>query len=483
LGIKLTTDEWIARAKTIWGDEYDYSKSFYRGRKERIEIICKSCGPILVPAGNHIQQNRKPTGCNSCNRAKAAKGLTKPFKTMVKDARAIHGDRYEYIKDSYVSARVGMTIVCPIHGKVTITPDSHINGKHGCKPCADNKRAKDTLAARYSILAKRISKISDGSVRLFFLGFKGQNFDAIFECKKHGKFSRKPIAALETRHPCQRCMEQLPNSNTLLSEDKIRERVVSFLGSFRVDQIMGLGKKAKIYLTCLEEASHNPLPATNLDALYRRDYACSKCGSKAGQPARTAGVVESVRKSLHRRAKKWQVQAAKFHNNKFDYSLADYNDAHGEVIIICPIHGAFPQIAGTHLTRGCRACADEELKGRYSHTYFVRNPEEKSKPACIYHVVFDFFGRDLFKVGITTTSIKNRFSAASGQGISHQVVAYSEMSLYRAFQTEQLLLQRCEKTIQNLLTEEECAKLKEAKIGITELVDKKLNHLQLLEYF
>jgi len=485
LSKKLTTGEWIARATAIWGDKFDYSQSIYEGRHKRIQIICRNCGPLWVPAGNHVQQTltRKPTGCDTCSRAEAAKNLIKPFNTMVEDARAIHGNRYEYIEDSYISARVGMTIVCPNHGEITITPDSHINARHGCKKCADQRQASETLAHRYRDLNRRIAELSHQTVTLQFQSFKGQNFDAKFTCIIHGAFVKKPIQALQTKHPCPECRLALPNNNSKLTASMLEERVRAMEGSFAVLAINGSGKSARIHIKCNADDSHNPHPPIRPDSLYRKSFACSKCGSIAGQPARTAGLQQTLDNKKSERAAAWEKSAKDYHGDRYDYSLVDYVDAHAPVLIGCPIHGVFTQSAHTHLRAGCRKCADEDLKGRYTHTYFVRYPEEKTKPAYLYHVSFDFFGQELFKVGITTTTIKNRFSAAAGQGIPHQVIAYSKMSLYQAFQKEQALLETCEKTIQDLLSDEECAKLREARIGVTELVDKKLSRPQLREYF
>lgn len=50
------------------------------------------------------------------------------------------------------------------------------------------------------------------------------------------------------------------------------------------------------------------------------------------------------------------------HNNKYDYSLVEYNRVADKVDIICPKHGLFKQKAGAHLRgKGCLLC--KESKG------------------------------------------------------------------------------------------------------------------------
>lgn len=47
----------------------------------------------------------------------------------------------------------------------------------------------------------------------------------------------------------------------------------------------------------------------------------------------------------------------KIHNNKYDYSLIEYNTARLAIKIICPIHGIFEQIPYVHLaSNGCPKC-------------------------------------------------------------------------------------------------------------------------------
>lgn len=55
-------------------------------------------------------------------------------------------------------------------------------------------------------------------------------------------------------------------------------------------------------------------------------------------------------------------RASKIHENKYDYSLVEYEFAHDKVKIICPIHGIFEQSGSLHLQgQGCPKCANNQL--------------------------------------------------------------------------------------------------------------------------
>lgn len=51
-------------------------------------------------------------------------------------------------------------------------------------------------------------------------------------------------------------------------------------------------------------------------------------------------------------------KANKVHNNKYDYSKSIYINSSKKIIIICPEHGIFEQIANNHLRGlGCPKCS------------------------------------------------------------------------------------------------------------------------------
>lgn len=56
-------------------------------------------------------------------------------------------------------------------------------------------------------------------------------------------------------------------------------------------------------------------------------------------------------------------KAKKKHGNKFDYSKTEYVSLLKKVIVICPIHGEFEQVAKAHLGgAGCLKCARDKQK-------------------------------------------------------------------------------------------------------------------------
>ena len=60
---KLTTEEFIAKAKAVHGDRYAYSKVKYVDNKTKVCIICKIHGEFMQPPSMHMRGH----GCAKCS--------------------------------------------------------------------------------------------------------------------------------------------------------------------------------------------------------------------------------------------------------------------------------------------------------------------------------------------------------------------------------------------------------------------------------
>ena len=79
---KLTTEEWINKARIKHGDKYDYSKSVYTGWDTRIVITCPKHGDFEV-LPNHFLRYK---GCPKCSAESHAKYMQKSLDDFLKDA-------------------------------------------------------------------------------------------------------------------------------------------------------------------------------------------------------------------------------------------------------------------------------------------------------------------------------------------------------------------------------------------------------------
>lgn len=69
---KLTTDEFIERARKIHGDRYDYSKVVYCNAKKEVVITCKTHGDFMQVPNNHLNGANCPKCSKIVQRSKMA---------------------------------------------------------------------------------------------------------------------------------------------------------------------------------------------------------------------------------------------------------------------------------------------------------------------------------------------------------------------------------------------------------------------------
>lgn len=81
-------------------------------------------------------------------------------------------------------------------------------------------------------------------------------------------------------------------------------------------------------------------------------------------------------------------KANKVHNNKYSYEKSVYDGNRNTVIITCPIHGDFEQLASNHLAGyGCKKCANEKATKRSITTFeeFVERAYDVHGPKYLYY--------------------------------------------------------------------------------------------------
>lgn len=107
---------------------------------------------------------------------------------FISRAKAVHGDKYDYSKTTYVKSKSKVTIICPDHGEFQQIPNSHLNGS-GCFYCGSIKRHESKKLKLGDAIQKCIdthgSKYDYSKVKYNFVT---DTVDIV--CKSHGLFSQ-----------------------------------------------------------------------------------------------------------------------------------------------------------------------------------------------------------------------------------------------------------------------------------------------------
>ncbi|WGH28578.1 hypothetical protein 13VV501A_gene0082 [Vibrio phage 13VV501A] len=126
---RVTKEDFIRRSRMAHGFKYRYHKSQFMTVGHLTTITCPEHGDFQKTASSHMQG----VGCPQCKRLPSYM-YTEDF---VEQARTVHGDKYDYSQTFYVDPYYAMTIICPIHGEFKQRPTGHLNGV-GCPDCTPN---------------------------------------------------------------------------------------------------------------------------------------------------------------------------------------------------------------------------------------------------------------------------------------------------------------------------------------------------------
>lgn len=146
---RLTQEKAIANLVSVHKGKYDYSKVVYVRSSENITVICPEHGEFQTSYNNHSVGK----GCPACgnlkkgkyaNRAEAhakvsASKIARHAFTFVAQARAVHGDTYDYSQVVYAGKKTKVTIICKKHGPFEQAPGHHIWRAHGCPECSHHR--------------------------------------------------------------------------------------------------------------------------------------------------------------------------------------------------------------------------------------------------------------------------------------------------------------------------------------------------------
>ena len=147
-----TTQQFIKEARQVHGKTYGYDKVDYKGNHTKVKIECKTHGIFEQIPSNHL----KGHNCLKCGMKSCAKSQSRTKQQFIKDAKRVHGNKYDYSHVDYVNTKSLVKIKCKVHGFFNQIPVSHINGKAGCKKCINQYNSKGVQAIELFLKQNKI---------------------------------------------------------------------------------------------------------------------------------------------------------------------------------------------------------------------------------------------------------------------------------------------------------------------------------------
>jgi len=368
-----TPESFIEAAREVHGERYDYSQVEYSNNKAPITIICADHRPFSQIAAVHLRGN----GCPECGGNQ--KHSTESF---IEKARAVHVDRYDYSQVDYEGAHTQVTIICPDHGPFMQSPTSHFSGK-GCPKCGRLATSEVLRNTREQFITKA-NAIHGNRYDYSLVEYVTTAAKVTIICSEHGPFEQTPNEHL-AGSGCTKCgVLASAKARTKTTEQFIASANEVHGDRYDYSLVEYLGGHEKATIICPD---HGPFEQTPNGHVQGKG--CYECGIAASNDAKRSTKEEFIAK------------ARMVHGDRYDYSLVEYVTSATKVRIICPDHGLFLQIPNDHIHQrsGCPDCAETGF-----------NP---NKPGLLYYLAITTDDGDTrYKIGITNLSVKERFPAA-----------------------------------------------------------------------
>ncbi|WP_019029054.1 hypothetical protein [Colwellia piezophila] len=196
----LSIGKFIERAKNFHHCQYDYSRVKFKNVESKVEIICPEHGSFLQRVMSHL----RGFGCDECGREEVAQKLSFTQEEFLSKAKEAHGGVYDYSLANYQNAQSNIKIICSTHGVFEQNPYNHILG-FGCSKCSDIvagvKRRKSLEEFKTQAVA-----IHGDSYDYSKVNYETSSVKVEIVCKKHGHFLQSPSNHIGTNQAgCPGC--------------------------------------------------------------------------------------------------------------------------------------------------------------------------------------------------------------------------------------------------------------------------------------
>jgi hypothetical protein len=164
---------------------------------------------------------------------------------------------------------------------------------------------------------------------------------------------------------------------------------------------------------------------------------CPKCGIESKISKKILSLEEFI------------LRANKIHNNKYNYKLVSYKNAHTKVVISCDKHGNFEQSPANHLSgKGCNKCGriktikfNSENPGGWALTSWINKAKKSThfESFKVYILRCWNENEEFYKIGRTFNSVNRRFDSKKDIPYNWEILKILEGTAEEVFKLENRL--------------------------------------------
>jgi hypothetical protein len=251
---KLTTEQFIEKARKVHGNKYDYSKVNYVNGRTNVCIICPIHGEFWQRPNNHLQGR----GCPDCS----VDNQTLTTEQFIEKAIKKHGYKYDYSKVEYIDSKTKVCIICPIHGEFWQIPDNHLRGK-GCPDCGGGKKTTEQFI-------KEAKEVHSDKYDYSKVDYIDSRTKVCIKCPIHGEFWQEANSHLRGC-VCPECDNDIRRKS---SEQFIKEAKEKHGDKYDYSKVKYVNNYTNVCIICPEHGEFWQVPRNHLNG-----KGCPKCNS------------------------------------------------------------------------------------------------------------------------------------------------------------------------------------------------------------
>lgn len=304
------------------GDTYDYSKFIFIKSTVAGIGICKLHGEFQITPNEHIN---KKIGCRICGKERTRLSKIKDTSYFINNFNKIYNNLYTY-PTTIQGATNYFNAICKVHGYFTTTPNLHMKG-YGCPMCNNKYYIEKNWDELKLILINKYPN-NDYTSSIYI------NYHTLLNvtCKLHGEFQTIPVSHIKGSN-CSLCKTKGFTTRLTLEEFIKRSKEIHN-NYYDYSKVSYKSNNHLVIIICPVHGEFTQLPVNHLVG-----KGCLTCVQDKGYFKPRLTLEEFITRSKEK------------HNNYYSYEKTIYINLQHKVIVTCPIHGDFQQLAMNHIKR------------------------------------------------------------------------------------------------------------------------------------
>ena len=258
--MKKSNEQFIEEANIKHNFKYDYSKTQYVNKRDKVCIICPIHGEFWQEASSHL----KGCGCPKCAKESSQKKQSLTTEEFIEKAKKIHKNKYDYSKTEYINSRTKVCIICPIHGEFWQIPNDHLRGR-GCKKCGDLSVGKRNSKIDTEEFIERARQVHGDKYDYSKVDYISPKKKVCIIDKEYGEFWMMPYAHLNGQGCPMRKNQKISEANSKTREEFIKEAMAIHGDKYDYSKLEYKGTFEKVCIICSKHGEFWQKPKEHLN--------------------------------------------------------------------------------------------------------------------------------------------------------------------------------------------------------------------------